>query len=166
MEHSYIESLHSTILSLKAGYRREVLGTTNLSNGKENFGSTGQRGPPSKLVPNIPLDQTEMVCSIWCTNRNYQNFGLNGKRPTSSCVLSITNQYSGGRVENEDPLKITYKYLETGISTLDLQLYKISTRVYTVPPVCRKRRPPSILYLCKTTILVDFRKFVKSRFSI
>ena len=49
-------STHSAILSLKAGYRREVLGTTNLSNGKGNFGSTGptgQRGPPSKLVPNI-----------------------------------------------------------------------------------------------------------------
>ena len=55
MEYSYIESLYSSILSLKAGYRREVLGT-NLSNGKGNFGSTGptgQRGPPSKLVPNI-----------------------------------------------------------------------------------------------------------------
>ena len=28
-------------------------------------------------------DQTEMVRSIWCTNRNYRNFGLNGKRPKS-----------------------------------------------------------------------------------
>ena len=26
-------------------------------------------------------DQTEMVRSIWCSNRNYRNFGLNGKRP-------------------------------------------------------------------------------------
>ena len=26
-------------------------------------------------------DQTEMVRSIWCTNLNYRNFGLNGKRP-------------------------------------------------------------------------------------
>ena len=26
-------------------------------------------------------DQTEMVCSIWCTNQNFQNFGLNGKCP-------------------------------------------------------------------------------------
>ena len=26
-------------------------------------------------------DQTEMVRSIWCTNRNFRNFGLNGKRP-------------------------------------------------------------------------------------
>ena len=58
MEHSYIESLHSAILSLKAGYRRAVLGMTNLSNGKGHFGSTGptgQSGPPSKVVPNIPV---------------------------------------------------------------------------------------------------------------
>ena len=26
-------------------------------------------------------DQTEMVHSIWCTNRNFRNLGLNGKRP-------------------------------------------------------------------------------------
>ena len=26
-------------------------------------------------------DQTEMVRSIWCTNRNVRNFGLNGKHP-------------------------------------------------------------------------------------
>ena len=55
---AYLESLQSAILSLKAMYRRAVLGTTNLSNGKGNFGSTGptgQSGPPSKLVPNIPV---------------------------------------------------------------------------------------------------------------
>ena len=32
---------------------------------------TSQRGPM----------QTEMVHSIWCTNRNVRNFGLNGKHP-------------------------------------------------------------------------------------
>ena len=26
-------------------------------------------------------DQTEMVCSIWCTNQNFRNFELKGKRP-------------------------------------------------------------------------------------
>ena len=26
-------------------------------------------------------DQTEMVRSIWCTNRNFRNFEFNGKRP-------------------------------------------------------------------------------------
>ena len=26
-------------------------------------------------------DQSEMVHSIWCTNRNFWNFGLNGKHP-------------------------------------------------------------------------------------
>ena len=49
------------LLFLQAGYKRAVLGTTILSNGKEHFGptdrndQTGQRGPPSKLVPNIPV---------------------------------------------------------------------------------------------------------------
>ena len=49
------------LLFLQAGYKRAVLGTTILSNGKDHFGptdrndQTGQRGPPSKLVPNIPV---------------------------------------------------------------------------------------------------------------
>ena len=49
------------LLFLQAGYKRAVLGTTILSNGKEHFGltdrndQTGQRGPPLKLVPNIPV---------------------------------------------------------------------------------------------------------------
>ena len=49
------------LLFLQAGYKRAVLGTTILSNGKEHFGptdrndQTGQRGPPSKLVLNIPV---------------------------------------------------------------------------------------------------------------
>ena len=29
-------------------------------------------------------DQTEMEHSIWCTNQNFQNFGLNGKHPRGS----------------------------------------------------------------------------------
>ena len=43
------------------GYKRAVLGTTILSNGKGLFGppdqndQTSQSGPPSKLVPNIPV---------------------------------------------------------------------------------------------------------------
>ena len=49
------------LLFLQAGYKRAVLGTTMLSNGKEHFGltdrndQTGQRGPPSKLVPIISV---------------------------------------------------------------------------------------------------------------
>ena len=34
-----------------------------------------------------PSDQTEMIRSIWCTNRNFRNFGLNWKRPR--CLLPI-----------------------------------------------------------------------------
>ena len=35
-------------------------------------------------------DQTEKVRSIWCTNRNYRNFGLNGKRPPKMCHRTST----------------------------------------------------------------------------
>ena len=48
-------------LLVKVGYKRTLLGTTILSNGKGHFGPTdrdnrsGQGGPPSKLVPNIPV---------------------------------------------------------------------------------------------------------------
>ena len=53
--------LPAWLLFLQAGYKRAVLGTTILSNGKEHFiptdrnDQTGQRGPPSKLVPDIPV---------------------------------------------------------------------------------------------------------------
>ena len=49
------------LLFLKAGYKTAVLGTTILTNGEKHFGPTdrdnrtGQRGPPSKLVPNFPV---------------------------------------------------------------------------------------------------------------
>ena len=58
---------HSTLLSignylfLQAGYKRALLGTTILANGKGHFGltdrndQTGHCGPPSKLLPNIPV---------------------------------------------------------------------------------------------------------------
>ena len=34
-------------------------------------------------------DQTKMVRSIWCSNGNYQNFGLNGKCPLLTAFQSI-----------------------------------------------------------------------------
>ena len=46
---------------MKEGDKRAVLGTRIMSNGKGHFGptvrndQTGQSGPPSKLVPNIPV---------------------------------------------------------------------------------------------------------------
>ena len=52
---------HFVIVLVLGGYKRAVLGTTILSNGKGHFGPTeqdnwtGQSGPPSKLVPNIPV---------------------------------------------------------------------------------------------------------------
>ena len=43
-------------------------------------GQTGQSWPLSKYRI-FPLDQTEMVRSIWCTNQSFRNFGSNRKRP-------------------------------------------------------------------------------------
>ena len=66
-----------------------VLRTTILSNGKGLFGptnwndQTSQRGPPSKLVPNILVgpNQNGPFHLFWCTNQYFRNFGLNGKCP-------------------------------------------------------------------------------------
>ena len=59
--------------------------------GKGHFGPTdrndqnGHSRPPSKLVPNIPVgpNRNGLFHLSWGANRNYRNFGLNGKRPTS-----------------------------------------------------------------------------------
>ena len=49
---------------------------------------TGQSGPCSFKFRS---DQTEMVHSNGCTNRNFRNFGLNGKRPLNywKCVSNF-----------------------------------------------------------------------------
>ena len=77
------------LLFLYGGYKRAALGTTILSNGKGHFGRTdrdnrtGQSGPPSKLVPNIPVGINRNG-PLHFTHRNFRNFGLNGKRPWST----------------------------------------------------------------------------------
>ena len=53
---------------------------------------TNISGPPLKLVPNILVRPNEMIRSIWCTNRNFRNFGLNGKRPLFSLNSYQKNQ--------------------------------------------------------------------------
>ena len=65
-------------------------GDNNLSNGKGHFGlidrneRTGQSGAPSKLVPNIPVGPNRNGPFHLISNRNFRNFGLNGKRPLTS----------------------------------------------------------------------------------
>ena len=81
-----------SVIVLVSRKQKSSTGTTISSKGKGLFSptdwndQTSQRGPPSKWVPNIPVssDQTERVCSIWCTNQNFWNFGLNGKSPSFS----------------------------------------------------------------------------------
>jgi len=64
-----------------------VPGIAILSNGKGHFGptyrnnQTGQSGPPSKVVPNIPVGPNRTGPFHLISNRNFRNFGLNGKRP-------------------------------------------------------------------------------------
>ena len=64
-----------------------VLGIAIVSNGNGHFGptyrndQTGQSGPPSKVVPNIPVGPNRNGPFHWISNRNFRNFGLNGKRP-------------------------------------------------------------------------------------
>ena len=64
-----------------------VLGIAIVSNGNGHFGptyrndQTGQSGPPSKVVPNIPVGPNRNGPFDLISNRNFRNFGLNGKRP-------------------------------------------------------------------------------------
>ena len=84
----------------QAGYKRGVLGTTILSNIMARDISVR----PTEITGPVKVDhlqgwsrtfrsdQIEMVrsiqLSIWCINRNFRNFGLNGKRLT--CLLLWT----------------------------------------------------------------------------
>ena len=56
-----------------------VLGTIILSNGKGHFWFDW----PSKVVPDIPFGPNRNGLFHLISNRNFRNFGLNGKRPWS-----------------------------------------------------------------------------------
>ena len=78
---------HVWLLFLLVGYKRAVLGTTILSNGKGHFGPpdrdnrSGQNGRPSKLVPNIPVGPNRNGPFHLMYQPKFLNAGLNGKRP-------------------------------------------------------------------------------------
>ena len=82
-----------------------VLGITILSNGKGHFGptyrndQTGQRGPPSKVVPNIPVGPNRNGPFYMISNRNFRNFGLNGKRPIFVAEGRLRGYASESRIE-------------------------------------------------------------------
>ena len=96
------------LLFLQAGYKRAVLGTTILSNGKEHFGptdqndQTGQRGPPSKLIPNIPVGLNrngpfDVATEFWVewkapsdciAHKSHVTFLTNQKKVRTSCDFS------------------------------------------------------------------------------
>ena len=82
------------LLLLWAGYKRAVLGTSTLSNEKGHFSSTiwndltGQSGPPSKLVLNVPVRPNWFV-PYNVPTEIFQNFGLNGKHPLFSFLKTL-----------------------------------------------------------------------------
>ena len=79
--HTQPKPPHVWLLFSWAGFKRAVLGTTILSNGKGNFGpndrndQTSQSGPPSKLVPNIPVWPNRNGPCRLISNRNFRNLG-------------------------------------------------------------------------------------------
>ena len=46
-------------------------------------------GPPSKVFPNIPVGPNRNSPFHLISNRNFRNFGLNGKRPWNSIFLEL-----------------------------------------------------------------------------
>ena len=74
---------------LQAGYKRAVLGTTILSNGRlfcrtDRNEWTGQSEPPSKVVPNIPVGPNRNTGNgsfHLISNQKLRIFELNGKCP-------------------------------------------------------------------------------------
>ena len=56
-------------------------GYNNLANGKEPS-RTNQIRPSSKMFPNIPVGPNRNDPFHLFSNRNFRNFGVNGKRPT------------------------------------------------------------------------------------
>ena len=75
------------LLFLWAGYKRAVLGTTFCQMERVISVRPTEMTRPVKVdhlqswSRTFRSDQTEMIRSIWCTNRIFRNFGLNGKRP-------------------------------------------------------------------------------------
>ena len=80
---------------LVAEYKRAVLGTTILSNGKGHFGPTdrndltSQRGPPSKLVPNIPVGPNRNGPFHLMYQPKFPEFWVEWKAPIESTLLSF-----------------------------------------------------------------------------
>ena len=95
----------------QAGYKRGVLGTTILSNIMARDISVR----PTEITGPVKVDhlqgwsrtfrsdQIEMVrsiqLSIWCINRNFRNFGLNGKRLTCLLLWTRSTVFLGDRYE-------------------------------------------------------------------
>ena len=88
----YLQSftLHWKLLVLVSRIlKRALLGTTILANGKGHFGptyrndQTGHCGPPSKLVPNIPVGPNRNGPFHLMNQPKFPEFGVQWKAPKS-----------------------------------------------------------------------------------
>ena len=100
------------LLFLQAGYKRAVLGTTILSNGKEHFAptdrndQTGQRGPPSKLVPNIPLGPNRNGPFHLMYQPKLPEFWVEWKAPHLFSILAFLNNWLNFRFRGQFEIKM------------------------------------------------------------
>ena len=80
------------LVILVSRMQKSVTGENNFVKWKRTFWSdrknelTGESGPPAKVVPNIPVGPNRNGQFHLISNRNFRNFGLNGKRPRSKIV--------------------------------------------------------------------------------
>ena len=71
--------------------QKSSTGENNFVKRKGTFRSDRPKRPDrSKVVSNIPVGPNRNGPFLLISNRNFQNFGLNGKRPLCSIVLTLT----------------------------------------------------------------------------
>ena len=139
--------------------RTVPLSTWSFRNFKPEFLLNGKRPrPPSKLVPNIPVGPTEIIRSIWCTNRNFRNFWLNRKRPLVISLLSPSRGSLPGKNETPDvegsalrDIWISYQVACSKLSysendaqvkgTRNMSAWSVSSRLFSNSRLSQFRRP-------------------------
>ena len=84
VDYDPIQGAARLVIVLVSRIQKSGNGYNDLANGKEPS-RTDQIGPPSKVFPNIPVGPKRKDPFHLISNRNFRNFGLNGKRPTVPC---------------------------------------------------------------------------------
>ena len=100
-------TFHWKILVLVSRIEKSGTGDNNFGKWKGTFRSDLPKWPDQSQWTDLQSwsrtfrsDQTEMVRSIWWTNGNFRNLGLNGKRPRTPSgdqSLLLSSSWSRGR---------------------------------------------------------------------